>query len=81
MSKKEKTYEQAAAMQRKAVEFLRDLVKDEDKADEIEGLSVDEYAARKGLVLINPAEDERDEKEPDAELDRIIAYYSGGSYS
>jgi hypothetical protein len=52
---KERTYEQAAAMQQKAVKFLRDLIKDEDKANEIEGLSVGEYADRKGLVLINPA--------------------------
>src|SRR5947209_3184981 len=55
MSKKEKTIDQAAAMQEKAIRFLRDVVGDDDKADEIEGLTVSEYADRKGLTLINPA--------------------------
>jgi hypothetical protein len=55
-TKKQKTYQQAAAMQRKAVRFLRDVVGDDDKADEIEGLSVDEYVARKRLTLTNPAQ-------------------------
>lgn len=54
-SKKEKSYDQAAAMQQKAVRFLRDVVGDQEKADEIESLSVSEYADRKGLVLTNPA--------------------------
>lgn len=54
-SKKDKTYEQAEAMQAKAVRFLLDVVGDEEKAREIEGLSVDEYAERKGLRLLNPA--------------------------
>jgi hypothetical protein len=57
MSKKDKTYEQAEAMQAKAARFLRDVVGDEDKANEIEGLSVEEYADRKGLRLMNPAPD------------------------
>lgn len=55
MSKKEKTYDQAAAMQQKAVRFLRDVVGDEEKANEIESLSVSDYADRKRLVLTNPA--------------------------
>jgi hypothetical protein len=54
-SKKEKTIEQAAAMQDKAVRFLRNVVGDDEKADEIEALSVYEYADRKGLILSNPA--------------------------
>ena len=37
-SSKEKTFEQAAAMQEKAVRFLRDVVGDDEKADEIESL-------------------------------------------
>lgn len=53
-SKKDKTYDQAEAMQQKAVRFLRDVVGDAEKADEIESLSVSEYADRKGLVLQNP---------------------------
>ncbi len=52
--KKEKTQEQAAAMQAKAVRFLRDVVGDNEKADTIEGLTVSEYGARKGLVFTNP---------------------------
>lgn len=51
---KEKTREQAEKMQAKAVRFLRDVVKDSDKADEIEGLSVAEYAERKKIALTNP---------------------------
>ncbi len=41
-------------MQTKAVRFLRDLIGDDEKADEIESLSVTEYAERKGLRLSNP---------------------------
>lgn len=52
--KKQKTKQQAAAMQAKAVRFLRDVVGDASKADEIEGLTVSEYGARKGLVFTNP---------------------------
>ena len=55
-SKKDRTYEQAEAMQTKAVRFLRDVVGDDEKANEIEGLSVSEYAERKGLRLTNPSQ-------------------------
>lgn len=55
MSTKEKTYEKAAATQEKAVRFLREVVGDQEKADEIESLSVSEYGARKGFVLTNPS--------------------------
>jgi len=51
--KKTKTREQVEAMQTKAVNFLRDVVGDSDKADEIEGLSVAEYAERKKITLAN----------------------------
>jgi hypothetical protein len=53
-----KTYtpDQVAAKQDKAVRFLRDVVGDDDKADEIEDLSLDEYAERKKLHMSeNPA--------------------------
>jgi len=43
--------EQAEKRQAKAVSFLRDVADDPDKADEIEELSVDEYAQRKGFEL------------------------------
>ncbi len=52
---KEKTKQQAAATQDKAVRFLRDVVGDNAKANEIEGLTVSQYAERKGLLLVNPA--------------------------
>jgi hypothetical protein len=68
---RERSYEQAAAMQAKAVRFLRDVVGDEAKAAEIEGLSVDGYADRRKLVLTNPAR--RRKQSASARLDRIIA--------
>jgi len=43
--------EEAEKRQAKAVQFLRDVADDPDMADEIEGLSVDEYAQRKGFDL------------------------------
>jgi hypothetical protein len=52
--KKELTREQVEKKQAKAVAFLRNVVKDSDKADEIEGLSVSEYAERKKIGLSNP---------------------------
>jgi len=51
-----KTREQVEKMQAKAVKFLRDVVKDDDKADEIEALSLDDYAAKKKVTLANPRE-------------------------
>jgi len=56
MGMKDKTYQQAEAMQIKAVRFLRDVVGDDEKANEIEELSVSEYAERKGLRLTNPSQ-------------------------
>lgn len=49
------TLDQIAARQDKAVAFLRNVVGDADKADEIESLSVEEYADRKGFTIANPA--------------------------
>ena len=51
---KTKTREQVERMQEKAVAFRRDVVKDNEKADEIEGLSLAEYAERKKITLANP---------------------------
>jgi hypothetical protein len=53
---KSRTREQVEKMQKKAVRFLRDVVGDSDKADEIEGLSLPEYAERKKITLTNPEE-------------------------
>jgi len=51
---KVKTREQVEKMQAKAVKFLRDVVGNDDKADEIEALSLDDYAAKKKITLGNP---------------------------
>jgi hypothetical protein len=56
---KTKTREQVEAMQAKAVRFLEDVAGDSDKADEIEGLSVEEYAARKHITISNPKKGKR----------------------
>lgn len=53
--KKEKTWAQVEAAQAKAVRFLRDVVGDDEKADEIESLSPGEYAERKKFIITNPA--------------------------
>ena len=54
-AQKSKTMEQVEKMQAKAVRFLRDVVGDEDKADEIEGMTPDEYADKKRVHLVNPS--------------------------
>ena len=48
------TYEQIAARKEKAVRFVRDVLDDEDHASDIDGESVEDYAARKHLVIDNP---------------------------
>src|SRR5579864_6445435 len=51
--KKALTPEQVEKRQAKAVRFLRDVADDPDRADEIEDLTVREYADRKGFELVN----------------------------
>jgi hypothetical protein len=51
---KKKTREQVEKMQDKAVRFLRDVVGDSDKADAIDDMSVEEYADKKRVHLVNP---------------------------
>jgi hypothetical protein len=48
------TYDEVRKRQEKAVRFLRDVVGDDDRADEVEDESVEDYADRKHLVLKNP---------------------------
>jgi hypothetical protein len=62
--KKALSPEQVEKRQAKAVRFLRDVVDDPDLADEIEDLSVREYAERKGLELINNPTQKRKELIP-----------------
>lgn len=52
---KDVSYSEAEAKRRKAEQFLRDVVGDDDRADEFGAMSTETYAARKGLRIINPA--------------------------
>ncbi len=52
---KQRNYEQVAAAQQKAIRAAETLQEDDDLADEIESLSVEEYAERKGFQIINPS--------------------------
>lgn len=45
--------ERVERMQDKAVQFVRDVVGNEDLADEIDNLSLEEYADRKKIRLVN----------------------------
>lgn len=56
---KTKTRDQVRKMQEKAVNFLRNVVGNQDKADEIEGMSLSEYAAHKKVSLSNPSREPR----------------------
>jgi len=47
------TADQVQAKKAKAVQFLRDVVGDDDKADEFEDMDLDEYADHKGITIIN----------------------------
>jgi hypothetical protein len=49
-------YEKARGRKAKAVRFLRDVLDDPDRADEVEAESVEDYAARRHLVIKNPRE-------------------------
>ena len=48
------TREQVAGRKAKAGRFLRDVLDDPDRADEVEAESIEEYAARRHFVLSNP---------------------------
>lgn len=63
--KKVRTLDQIKKMQQKAVDFLRNVVGDDDKADEIESLSAAEYAAHKHVTISNPC---RNRKAPKARV-------------
>lgn len=54
--------EQVADRQAKAVHFLHDVAGDPDLADEIDDLSVEEYAQRKGFELVKNPTKRRKEK-------------------
>jgi hypothetical protein len=52
-SKKSLSYEQVEAKKRKGVQFLRDIVGDDDRADDLEDESVSSYADRKHITISN----------------------------
>jgi hypothetical protein len=52
--RKELTREQVAGRKDKAVRFLRTVLEDDDRADEVEAESVEDYAARRHFMLSNP---------------------------
>ena len=55
MKDKKRTYAQVEAAQRRAISAAENLTQDDDLADEIESLSVEEYAERKGFEIVeNP---------------------------
>ena len=48
------TPEQLQARKEKAVRFVRDVLQDPDRADEIEDESLEDYAARRRIQILNP---------------------------
>lgn len=57
------TLDQVERLQAKAVRFLRDVVRNDDKADDFEAMSPEEYARRKGVEIVR----ENPWREQDAE--------------
>jgi hypothetical protein len=51
---KQLTAEQVQAKKDKAVQFLRDVVGDNDRADDFEDMDLEEYADRKHIQIVNP---------------------------
>lgn len=49
-----KTLDQVEAIKAKAVRFVRDVLRDEVRAEEIEDESPEDYAERKGVEIIQP---------------------------
>ena len=54
--KKYRTFEQTETAQARAVRFAENVLEDSDLADELESLTPEEYADRKGIVIINQGE-------------------------
>jgi hypothetical protein len=48
------TRDQLQSRKDRAVKFTRDVVDDPDRADEIAGESLEDYAERRGITLANP---------------------------
>lgn len=56
--RKELTHEEVERRQEQAVAYAAEFLGDEDLADELESLSVGEYAQRRGFQLTNPGREE-----------------------
>jgi hypothetical protein len=54
--KKYRTLEQTETAQARAVRFAENVLEDSDLADELESLTPEEYADRKGIVITNQGE-------------------------
>jgi hypothetical protein len=61
---KQKTRAQVEAMQDKAVRFLRDVADKPDAADDIEDMSVEEYARKKHVTISNPRRTRKKNRKP-----------------
>lgn len=48
------TRDQLTSRKDKAVRFVRDVLDDPDRAEEIEDESLDDYAIRRGIQILNP---------------------------
>lgn len=56
MTKKTRTLDQIATAKQRAVTFLRNVLENDDRADEVEEESLRDYAERKGIRIIeNPS--------------------------
>lgn len=51
--KKTRTLAQVATAKKRAVSFLSDVLEDDDRADEVEDESLESYAERKGIQILN----------------------------
>jgi hypothetical protein len=52
--KKNRTYEQVQTVQQRAVNFLRNVLENDNRADEVEGMSPEQWADEKGIRITNP---------------------------
>ena len=55
MVKNRRTIEQIETAKDRAVNFLRNVLHDDERADEVENESLEDYAERKRILIVNPA--------------------------
>lgn len=68
------TFEQAQGRKAKAARFLRDVLGDRDRADEVEAESVADYASRRHFVITNPTVKEvKHMAEPREKLEDVLS--------